>query len=104
LNIQSAGLASRLSHTNAKTAVLGISGGLDSTLALLVAARAFERLGKDLSGVVAVTMPCFGTTDRTWGNAVALAKELGTTFREVPIGRAVLQHFSGYRALPIPPT
>lgn len=91
--IQSMGLAKRLQHTKAKVAVVGISGGLDSTLALLVTVRAFEALNLDLSGIVAVTMPGFGTTDRTYDNAITMMKELGVTIREIPIAKAVLQHF-----------
>lgn len=94
LNIQSAGLEKRLRHTGCKSAVIGLSGGLDSTLALLVTIRAFDKLGLDRKGIVSVTMPCFGTTDRTYDNAVALAKILGTDFREIDIQEAVKQHFS----------
>lgn len=77
LNIQALGLKKRLAHTHAKSAVVGISGGLDSTLALLVTARAFDMLGLPRKGIVAVTMPGFGTTDRTYNNAVAMIKSLG---------------------------
>lgn len=94
LDIQSIGLKKRLSHTGCKCAVIGISGGLDSTLALLVTARAFDMLGLDRKGIIAVTMPGFGTTDRTYDNAVTLIKELQVTFREVDIRPSVLQHFS----------
>lgn len=93
LNIQALGLKKRLAHTHAKSAVVGISGGLDSTLALLVTARAFDMLGLPRKGIVAVTMPGFGTTDRTYNNAVAMIKSLGATFKEVPIAKAVMQHF-----------
>lgn len=93
LTIQSMGLAKRLEHTWSKTAVIGVSGGLDSTLALLVTVRAFDYLGKDRSGIYAVTMPCFGTTSRTYNNAVNFAKSLGVTFMEVNIREAVLKHF-----------
>lgn len=93
LTIQAMGLKKRLAHTHAKTAVVGISGGLDSTLALLVTARAFELLGKDKKEILAVTMPCFGTTDRTYNNACRMAVKLGATLREVPIGEAVHVHF-----------
>ncbi|MCH5265027.1 MAG: NAD(+) synthase [Lachnospiraceae bacterium] len=93
LNIQAAGLAKRLRHTGCQSAVIGLSGGLDSTLALLVTARAFDRLGLDRAGITCVTMPCFGTTSRTYDNAVNLAKELGALLREIPIKEAVLQHF-----------
>lgn len=94
LSIQALGLKKRLAHTHAKSAVVGISGGLDSTLALLVTARAFDMLGLPRKGIVAVTMPGFGTTDRTYNNAVAMIKSLGATFKEVPIAKAVMQHFA----------
>lgn len=94
LNLQALGLKKRLAHTHAKSAVVGISGGLDSTLALLVTARAFDMLGLPRKGIVAVTMPGFGTTDRTYNNAVAMIKSLGATFKEVPIAKAVMQHFA----------
>ena len=94
LNIQALGLKKRLAHTHAKSAVVGISGGLDSTLALLVTARAFDMPGLPRKGIVAVTMPGFGTTDRTYNNAVAMIKSLGATFKEVPIAKAVMQHFA----------
>lgn len=93
LSIQAMGLKKRLEHTNCKTAVIGVSGGLDSTLALLVTARAFDALSLDRSGIIAVTMPCFGTTDRTYNNACCLAKALGATLKEVNIKKAVTQHF-----------
>ena len=93
LKIQSMGLAKRISHAHAATAVVGVSGGLDSTLALLVTARAFDALDRDRSGIYAVTMPCFGTTSRTYNNAVNFAKSLGVTFKEVNIRDAVMQHF-----------
>lgn len=93
LNIQAMGLKKRLAHTHAKSAVVGISGGLDSTLALLVTARAFDMLGKDKKDIVAVTMPCFGTTDRTYQNACKMTVKLGATLREVPIAEAVSVHF-----------
>ena len=93
LNIQAAGLAKRLRHTGCKNAVIGLSGGLDSTLALLVTIRAFDQLNLDRKGIVSVTMPCFGTTNRTYDNAVKLAQELGTTLKEISIEKAVLQHF-----------
>ncbi|MGN1157815.1 MAG: NAD(+) synthase [Agathobacter sp.] len=92
-SIQAVGLKKRLEHTKAKTAVIGISGGLDSTLALLVAVKAFDMLGKDRKEIIAVTMPGFGTTDRTYDNAVTMMKKLGVTFKEVSIKKAVLQHF-----------
>lgn len=91
--IQAMGLKKRLEHTHAATAVVGISGGLDSTLALLVMAKAFDLIGKDHKDIVAVTMPGFGTTDRTYDNAVSLIKSLGATFREVSIVDSVRVHF-----------
>lgn len=94
LSIQALGLKKRLAHTHAQTAVVGISGGLDSTLALLVTARAFDWLGLDRASIIAVTMPGFGTTDRTYTNACSMVKSLGATLREIPIGTAVMQHFS----------
>lgn len=92
-SIQVAGLAKRLVHTNSKTVVVGISGGLDSTLALLVCVKTFDKLGYDRKGIVGVTMPGFGTTDRTYHNAVDLMKTLGITIREISIAKAVMQHF-----------
>jgi NAD+ synthase (glutamine-hydrolysing) len=92
--IQVSGLAQRLVHTHAQTAVVGISGGLDSTLALLVCVKTFDKLGKDRSGIVGITMPGFGTTDRTYNNAINLMRSLGVTIREINIGKAVMQHFS----------
>ena len=94
LMIQAMGLKKRLSHVGCRSAVVGISGGLDSTLALLVTARAFDLLGYDRSGIIAVTMPGFGTTDRTYENAVRLIKNVGATFREISIVKAVRQHFT----------
>lgn len=91
--LQVAGLKKRLKHTQSKRVVIGISGGLDSTLALLVAVQAFDDLGWDRKGVVGVTMPGFGTTDRTYENAVQLIKQLGVTFREISIAAACRQHF-----------
>ena len=93
LNIQSMGLKKRLSHTNCKSAVVGISGGLDSTLALIVTVRAFDMLNIDRKNIVCVTMPCFGTTDRTYNNAIELTKRLGATIREINIKEAVNVHF-----------
>ena len=93
LSIQSEGLKKRLLHTGAKKAVIGLSGGLDSTLALLVMAKAFDLCGLDRSGIIAVTMPCFGTTDRTYNNALTLARTLNTTLREINIEKAVRVHF-----------
>ena len=93
LTIQAMGLKKRLAHTNARTAVVGISGGLDSTLALLVTARAFDLLGRDKKDIIAVTMPCFGTTDRTYQNACEMSKKVGATLIEVPIADAVNVHF-----------
>ena len=93
LNIQVAGLAKRLYHINAKKAVIGISGGLDSTLALLVTVKTFDKLGLDRKGILGITMPGFGTTDRTHNNAVRLMETLGVTIREISIAKAVDQHF-----------
>ena len=93
LTIQAMGLKKRLAHTHAKSAVVGISGGLDSTLALLVTAKAFDALGLERSGITAVTMPCFGTTDRTYQNACKMSLKVGAALREVRIGDAVMQHF-----------
>ena len=94
LNIQVAGLAKRLDAIGCRTLVVGISGGLDSTLALLVAVRTFDRLGLDRRGIVGITMPGFGTTDRTHNNATALMEGLGVTSMEIPIAASVNQHFS----------
>lgn len=91
--IQSAGLAQRLEHTNCKTVVMGISGGLDSTLALLAVCDTFDLLGIDRKGIVGVTMPGFGTTGRTYQNALTMMRELGCTLREIPIKDACEQHF-----------
>lgn len=93
-SIQVAGLAKRLVHTECKTVVVGISGGLDSTLALLVCVRTFDKLQLSRKGIVGVTMPGFGTTDRTYNNAVNLMKSLGITLREISIADAVKQHFN----------
>lgn len=93
LTIQAMGLKKRIAHTHAKSAVVGISGGLDSTLALLVTARAFEMLGRDKKDITAVTMPCFGTTDRTYQNACKMAVQLGAELMEVRIADAVSVHF-----------
>lgn len=93
LNIQAMGLKKRLAHTHCTSAVIGISGGLDSTLALLVTVKAFDMLGLDRAGIQAVTMPCFGTTDRTYQNACDLTRQLGATLTEVPIHEAVQLHF-----------
>lgn len=94
LRIQSYGLKKRLAHIGAKKVVLGLSGGLDSTLALLVCVQAFDLLNLSRSGIVTVTMPCFGTTDRTYQNACNLAESLGTTLKEIRIEKAVRQHFA----------
>lgn len=94
LMIQAMGLYGRLKHTKCRCAVVGISGGLDSTLALLVTVRAFDRLKLDRKGIIAVTMPGFGTTDRTYANAVSMIKCLGVTFREVSIKESVQMHFA----------
>ena len=92
-NIQVMGLAKRIVHTHAKTVVIGISGGLDSTLALLVCVKTFDKLKLDRKGIIGVTMPGFGTTGRTHRNAVSLMQSLGVDIREVNISKAVLQHF-----------
>ena len=94
INIQVAALAKRLHATHCKCLVVGVSGGLDSTLALLVAARAFDRLGLDRKGITGVTMPGFGTTGRTYNNALELMRALGVTIREISIVKSVEQHFS----------
>ena len=94
LAMQAAGLRTRLAHTRCTCAVVGLSGGLDSTLALLVTVRAFDSLNLPRTGIQAVTMPCFGTTSRTRSNAEKLAAELGVSFSQVTIGKAVEQHFS----------
>ncbi len=91
--IQALGLKKRMQHANCKSAVVGISGGLDSTLALLVTAKTFDMLGLDRSQIESVTMPCFGTTDRTYQNACTLTKKLGATLKEVVIKDAVRTHF-----------
>ena len=93
LALQAMGLKKRLEHTHCASAVVGISGGLDSTLALLVTVRAFDLLGIPRQKIQAVTMPCFGTTDRTYGNACALVKQLGATLKEIRIQEAVTVHF-----------
>lgn len=93
IKLQSMGLKKRIVHTGVKNVVLGISGGLDSTLALLVTVEAFQKLNYDLKGIIAVTMPCFGTTDRTYQNACELTKRMGATLIEIPIKDAVMQHF-----------
>lgn len=93
LTIQALGLKKRLAHTHCTSAVVGISGGLDSTLALLVTAKAFDMLGLDRSKIESVTMPCFGTTDRTYQNACILTERLGATLTEVNIKESVRQHF-----------
>ncbi|MBQ8815038.1 MAG: NAD(+) synthase [Lachnospiraceae bacterium] len=93
LTIQALGLKKRLEHTNCKSAVIGISGGLDSTLALLIIAKTFDLLGMPRSGITSVTMPGFGTTDRTYTNACTLTKKLGAELREVSIRDAVTVHF-----------
>ena len=93
LCIAALGLKKRLEHTRAKTAVVGLSGGLDSTLAILITALAMGMLNRPASDIIAVTMPCFGTTDRTRDNAVELAGRLGATLKRIDIGRAVKVHF-----------
>lgn len=92
-NIQSSALAKRFEHTKSQKAVVGISGGLDSTLALLVIVKTFKLLNFPMKNIVTITMPGFGTTDRTYNNAVTLCKELGCDFREINIVKAALQHF-----------
>ena len=94
LNIQMSGLAKRLHHTGCKNVVVGISGGLDSTLALLVCVRTFDYLSLDRRGIYGITMPGFGTTDRTHDNAVSLMASLGVTSVEIPIAKSVTQHFA----------
>ena len=94
LNLQAQGLATRLDHIGCKTALIALSGGLDSTLALLVAVRAFDRLGLSRKGILTITMPCFGTTSRTKSNAQRMAGGLGVDFMEIPIEKAVRQHFA----------
>ena len=94
LTMQAVGLATRLQHIGCKNAVIGLSGGLDSTLALLVIVRAFDRIGLPRKGIRAISMPCFGTTGRTKGNAERIADEIGADFREINIEKAVLQHFA----------
>lgn len=93
LNIQVMGLAKRLVHTSCQKVVIGISGGLDSTLALLVCAMTFDKLGLNRSGIIGVTMPGFGTTDRTYTNAIKLMQSLRITIREISIAKSVTQHF-----------
>ena len=93
LNIQTMGLCRRLHHTHCDKAVIGISGGLDSTLALLVVVRAFDKLGLSRKGIIGITMPGFGTTDRTHDNAVSLMTSLGISQREINIAKSVTQHF-----------
>ena len=93
LNIAALGLKKRLAHTYAKAAVVGLSGGLDSTLALLITARAMKMLGRPMTDILCVTMPCFGTTERTKSNAEVLAERIGTSFKTVHIAEAVSVHF-----------
>lgn len=93
IELQAQGLAKRLRHIHAQSAVVGLSGGLDSTLALLVTCKAFDLCKISRRGIRAVTMPCFGTTDRTYKNAVALADGCGTTVQEIPLAEAVRLHF-----------
>ena len=93
LLMQSSGLQKRVEHTNANSLVIGISGGLDSCLALLVSAKTMDRLNRSRSDIIAVTMPCFGTTQRTKSNAVRLCEALGVTLREIDITKSVMQHF-----------
>ncbi len=93
LTIQASGLAKRIEHTNVKSVVLGLSGGLDSTLALIVAVHAMDMLGRDRKDIIAVTMPCFGTTKRTKSNAEILAENYGVSFMDINISKSVTQHF-----------
>ncbi len=93
LTMQAEGLIKRVEHTNSKTLVLGISGGLDSALAMMVCVRAFKKLKRNLKDIIAVTMPCFGTSDRTYQNAVGLTNGLGLTLKKVEITKSVLSHF-----------
>ena len=93
MKIAALGLKKRLEHTGARTAVVGLSGGLDSTLAILITAVAMKLLDRPASDIIAVTMPCFGTTDRTQDNAVELAERLGATLKRIDIGSAVKVHF-----------
>ena len=93
LTVQQKGLEKRLKHTGSKTAVIGVSGGLDSALALLVVCRAFKALGKDLRDIIAVTMPCFGTTKKTKNNSLRLIGALGATAKTIPVSSSVLKHF-----------
>ncbi len=93
LALQAAGLAKRLEHIGCKSAVIGLSGGLDSTLAFIATVKAFDLLGLDRKGIIAVTMPCFGTTDRTKSNAFKLSEAYGVTLREINITKSVMQHF-----------
>ena len=91
--IQTNALAKRLSHTNIKNVVIGISGGLDSTLALLVSYKTFKLLKADVKNIIGITMPGFGTSDQTYKNALNLMKKLGITHKEISIKEAVLKHF-----------
>lgn len=93
-SLQSGGLAKRMLHTRIKNAVIGVSGGLDSTLALLVLVKTFDKLGLDRKGIYGITMPGFGTTDRTYTNAIELMQALGVTVKEISIREATLQHFA----------
>ena len=93
ITLQYQGLAKRLRYINCQSAVIGLSGGLDSTLALLIICRAFDSVGLSREKITAITMPCFGTTDRTYNNACALARECGVTLKEVRIADSVRQHF-----------
>src|SRR5699024_3127508 len=93
LSMQAAGLAKRIEHAHARTAVVGISGGLDSSLALIVAARAMDVLGRPRSDVIAITMPCFGTTARTKSNAERLTELIGAQLQRIDITESVRRHF-----------
>ncbi len=93
VNIQTQGIMRRMEHTHIDKLVIGVSGGIDSTLALMVATRAYDRLGYDRKNIYGITMPGFGTTDRTYNNALELMKALGITVKEISIAAAVTQHF-----------
>ncbi|MBO5889526.1 MAG: NAD(+) synthase, partial [Clostridia bacterium] len=93
LNVQAQGLVKRIKHINANTLVLGVSGGLDSTLALLVCKRAMDIIGRNSKDILAVTMPCFGTTERTRNNAIKMSTALGVSLKEINIKNSVLSHF-----------
>ena len=101
--IRTAGLAKRIEHARAKTVVVGISGGLDSTLALLVCVETFKMLGRSTKDIIAVTMPGFGTTGKTYNNALSIMRLLGTDVREISIADAVMDHFAAIGHDPLRP-